>query len=160
MKFEHLVAGETRTIETCTDPAQILGRLRLLHRIAYLKLRGYEWQLIRKMYAAILTSIETKEYSWESNFDRFETILYRRTWGDSRTHHEKHPDREPTCRKRFYRDYNKPEGCPKNSPHSTWFGSGPSAVKRTVHHLCAACLIRDKQQREHPEGHPDCPHKD
>ena len=30
MKFEHLVAGETRTIETCTDPAQILGRLRLL----------------------------------------------------------------------------------------------------------------------------------
>ena len=30
MKFEHLVAGETRMIETCTDPAQILGRLRLL----------------------------------------------------------------------------------------------------------------------------------
>ena len=54
MKFEHMVAGETRTIETCTDPTQILGRLRLLHRIAYLKLRGYEWNLIRKMYAAIL----------------------------------------------------------------------------------------------------------
>ena len=69
MKFEHLVAGETRTIETCADPAQILGRLRLLRRISYLKLRGYEWPLIRKMYAAILTSIETKEYSWESNFD-------------------------------------------------------------------------------------------
>ena len=30
------------------------------------------------MYAAILTSIETGEYMWESNFDRFETILYRR----------------------------------------------------------------------------------
>ena len=27
IKFEHMVAGETRTIETCTDPAQILGRL-------------------------------------------------------------------------------------------------------------------------------------
>ena len=24
MRFEHLVAGETRTIETCTDPAEIL----------------------------------------------------------------------------------------------------------------------------------------
>ena len=23
-----------------------------------------------------------------------------------------------------------------------------------------ACLIRDWQQREHPEGSPDCPHKD
>ena len=27
IKFEHLVAGETHTIETCTEPAQILGRL-------------------------------------------------------------------------------------------------------------------------------------
>ena len=34
--------------------------------MAYLKLRGYEWNLIRKMYAAILTSIETKEYLWEA----------------------------------------------------------------------------------------------
>ena len=40
LRFEHLVAGETRTIETCTDLAQILGRLRLLRRISYLKLRG------------------------------------------------------------------------------------------------------------------------
>ena len=56
LRFEHLVAGETRTIETCSDPAQILGRLRLLRRIAYLKLRGIEWHLLRKMYAAILSS--------------------------------------------------------------------------------------------------------
>ena len=63
LRFEHLVAGETRTIETCTDPAQILGRLRLLRRIAYLKLRGIDWQLLRKMYTAILSSIETREYS-------------------------------------------------------------------------------------------------
>ena len=27
LRFEHLVAGETRTIETCTEPAEILGRL-------------------------------------------------------------------------------------------------------------------------------------
>ena len=81
IKFEHLVAGETRTIETCMDPAQILGRLRLLHRIAYLKLRGYERHLLRKMYAAILTSIETKEYSWESNFDRFENHPLQKSLG-------------------------------------------------------------------------------
>ena len=28
LKYEHLVAGESRTIETCTDPAEILGRLK------------------------------------------------------------------------------------------------------------------------------------
>ena len=38
LRFEHLVAGETRTIEMCTEPAQILGRLKLLRRVAYLKL--------------------------------------------------------------------------------------------------------------------------
>ena len=59
LRFEHLVAGETRTIETCADLAQILGRLRLLRRIAYLKLRGIDWQLLRKLYTAILSSIET-----------------------------------------------------------------------------------------------------
>ena len=41
MRFEHLVAGETRTIEMSTEPAEILGRLRLLRRMAYLKFRGY-----------------------------------------------------------------------------------------------------------------------
>ena len=160
IKFEHLVAGATRTIETCTDPAEILGRLRLLRRMAYLKLRGYDWMHIRKMYAAILTSIETKEYSWESNFDRFETILYRRVVMDNKPYHgEARPPPEREGRKRFCRDYNK-EGCPKNSPHPVWIGNGPAAVKRLVYHYCAACLIRDKQQREHPEGHQDCPHKD
>ena len=54
IRFEHLVAGETRTIELCTDPAQILGRLRLLRRIAYLRLRGYKWSLLRKMYCGHL----------------------------------------------------------------------------------------------------------
>ena len=73
--FEHLVAGELRTIELCTEPAQILGRLRLLCRMAYVKLRGYDWSLIRKMYAAILRSIEVKEYTWSDNFDQFKGIL-------------------------------------------------------------------------------------
>ena len=119
MKFEHMVAGESRTIETCSDPAEILGRFRLLRRIAYLKLRGYEWFLIRKMYAAILTSIDTKEYSWESNFDRFETILYRRAIIDNRSHNSETNRDKEQGRKQFCRDFNKPEGCPRNSPHTT-----------------------------------------
>ena len=163
IKFEHLVAGETRTIEMCTEPAQILGRLKLLRRIAYLKLRGFEWHLLRRMYAAILSSIETREYAWDSNFDRFETILYRRVMGDNSNPHNRNTMEsrgDTQGRKRFCRDYNKPEGCQKSSPHVVWMGSGQGATKRMVHHVCAACLIKDKQAREHPEGHPDCPHKD
>ena len=156
LKFEHLVAGETRTIETCAEPAQILGRLRLLRRMAYLKLRGMDWQLIRKMYAAILSSIETGEYSWESNFDRFESILYRKAMTE-RPMEKEHKPQEG--RKRYCRDYNKAEGCPMNSPHLVSFGKGPTAIKRMVYHCCAPCLARDKVLREHPEGHPECPHR-
>ena len=156
LKFEHLVAGETRTIETCADPAQILGRMQLLRCIAYLKLRGIEWHLLRKMYAAILGSIETREYSWESNFDWFESILYRRVLMERNMERDHHPQEGRKC---FCRDYNKPEECPKNSPHTVWFGTGAAASKKTVYHYCAACLIRDRQCRDHPEGHPECPHR-
>ena len=61
MAFEHLVAGEIRTIETCTDIVEMKVRLQLLRCIACLKIRGYEWQQIRTMYATILRSIETLE---------------------------------------------------------------------------------------------------
>ena len=67
LQFEHFIAGESRTIELCTEPSQILGRLRLLRCMAYAKLRGYDWHLIRKMYAVILTSIEARENTWDSN---------------------------------------------------------------------------------------------
>ena len=159
LKFEHLVAGETRTIEICTDPAEILSRLQLLRCIAYLKLRGVDWQLLRKMYAAILSSIETRKYSWESNFDRFESILYRRILTNKGMDRDGRDHRPQEGRKRFCRDFNKPEGCPKNSPHPVWIGTGTTANKRMVYHCCAACLIRDKTFREHPEGHPECPHR-
>ena len=170
LRFKHLVAGETQTIETCSDPAQILGRLRFLRRISYLKLRGIEWHLLRKMYAAILSSIETGEYSWESNFDRFESILYRKILTDrnaDRDHrsYDGNQDHKPTDgnqqegRKRYCKDYNKAEGCPRSSPHIAWIGTGPNATKRTVHHYCATCLVRDRTPREHPEIHPDCPHR-
>ena len=158
MRFEHLVAGETRTIEMCTEPAQILGRLRLLRRLAYLKLRGYEWFLLRKMYAAIVRSIKTGENSWGSNFDRFETMLYRRVMVENKPHNEQKG--EPMGRKRFCRDYNRPEGCTKPSPHPIWTGTGQNATRKLVYHYCATCLIKDKQGLDHPEGHPSCPHRD
>ena len=147
--FEHYVAGEARTIELCTEPAQIFGRLKLIRRIAYAKLRGYEWHLIRKMYAAILTSIEARENTWESNFDRFENILYRRL-------HKNPKDKE--VKKWYCRDYNRPEGCSRQSPHKAPVGA--AGIIKTVLHICAACWMKDKAEKKHPEGHETCPHRD
>ena len=158
LQFEHHIAGEVRTIETCTEPAQILGRLRLLRRMAYAKLRGYDWPIIRKMYAAILRSIEAKEYTWTDNFDRFETILYRRTQGQNREQNRVRYDREQT-KKWFCRDWNKAEGCSKQSPHKAWFGTGQNAISRSVVHICAACYMKDRSAKDHPECSDICPHK-
>ena len=160
LRFEHLVAGETKTIETCTEPAQILGRLQLLRRISYLRLRGFEWNLLRKMYAAILTSIETGENSWESNFDRFENMLYRRPQPDYKQKQDKHPEHTQSNKKWYCREWNKPEGCTKNNPHMAWFGSGHLAVRKQVNHACAACILKGRTVNDHPEGHPECPYKD
>ena len=146
LQFEHLVAEEARTIKLFTEPAQILGRLQLLRRMAYAKLRGYEWTLMRKMYAAILTSIEARENTWESSFD---SILYR---APNRTYKDKeHKD----SKKWFCRDYNSPKGCSKNSPHKAPVGA--AGIIRTVMHMCAPCWMKSKTERRHPEGHQSDP---
>ena len=160
MQFEHFVAGESRTIEMCTEPAQILGCLRLLRRMAYAKLRGYEWPLIRKMYAAILRSIETKENTWDNNFDRYETILYKRApVRREERREERQQSGTNSAKKWFCRDWNK-GNCSRTAPHKAWFGSGTNAVQRTVLHMCAICYMKEKAQKDHPEGHDSCPHKE
>ena len=123
LQFEHMVAGETRTIQMCTEPAQILGRLALLRRMAYAKLRGYDWPIIRKMYAAIVRSIEAQEHTWESNFDRYEAILYRRS---PHRKEEKQTSNTQNQKKWFCRDWNK-GNCTKSAPHKAWFGTGTNA---------------------------------
>ena len=157
MQFEHLIAGEMRTIETSTNPAEILGRLKLVRRMAYAKLRGYEWTQIRKMYAAILRSIEARDNTWECNFDRFEAILYRRP--PQPRERNQGTTGQNSNKKWFCRDWNK-GNCSKASPHKSWFGTGTNAIQRTVVHMCATCYMKDKQQKDHPEQHESCPHKE
>ena len=157
LQFEHHVAGEVRTIELCTEPAQILGRLKLLRRMAYAKLRGYDWPMVRKMYAAIVMSIKANEYTWESNFDHFEAILYRRPPSHSNHGRQGKSDDRPPPKKWFCRDWNKGE-CTRSAPHKATFGAGANAVSRTVHHICATCYGKDRSARDHPEGDDSCPH--
>ena len=150
LQFEHYVTGEARTIEVCTEPTQILGDLRLLRRMAYAKLRGYDWPLIRKMYTAILTAIETRENSWESSFDRFESILYKKP--------AQKPFKDKDNKKWFCRDYNSTGGCKKTSPHKAQVG--PAGINRTVLHICAKCYMQTRAENRHPEGHESCPYRD
>ena len=157
INFDHLVAGEMRTIEMCTEPAEILARIRLIRKMAYARLRGYDWVLIRKLYAAVLRAIESKECDWEANFDRFDAILYRRP--PMKPRQPEREDRGTQGKKWFCRDWNKPEGCTRSAPHKAWVGSGQNASQKTVLHICAACYMKERAAREHPECSDNCPHK-
>ena len=164
LTFEQFVAGETKMIQEGTDPAQILGRLQLMRRMAYLKLRGFDWSLVRKMYAAILRAIETKELKWSDPVDRYENMLYRKLGtnsgtytGKTRDHKE---DKNPQHNKKWFcRDWNR-DGCTKAAPHKAAFGSGQNTVYRQVLHMCAACYLKDKQVKDHTETSDACPHKE
>lgn len=138
MQFEHFVAGESRTIELCTDKVQCVGQLRLLRRISYLKLQGNEWPCIRTMYAAILHSIETGEMSWDPNFDRFEGILNGRpklSKSDDPKTRRKDPSATAPVKDWYCRAYNKPEGCPEGKSHWARIANRD----RFVQHICASC---------------------
>ena len=105
------------------------------------------------MYAAILTSIETGEYSWESNFDRFEMMLCKKVMVETRPPPDRYDTGDPSNR-RYCRDYNRPEGCPKNSPHQVWSGTGPNAVKRqyTTTVLTASSGTRSARSTQRVRG--------
>ena len=156
LTFDQFVAGETKTIEDCTEPAQIMGRMYLLRQMAYAKMRGYEWSLIRKMYAAILRGVETKEVRWGDSLERYEKILYRRpppSKAVSNINHRLEKGDREDKKKWFCRDYNR-DGCHKTSPHKAWFGTGTNAVQRQVIHMCAVCYLKDKNVKEHSENSP------
>ena len=125
MQYEHFIAGECRTIETCSEPEEIMGRLRLMRRTAYLKLRGNDWSTVTTMYAAILRSIKIGE----NIFDGFESIVNRKvkiekekdskSTNQDRNKQDKRENRAGRELGEWYcRAYDRPEGCPEN--HSHW----------------------------------------
>ena len=63
---------------------------------------------------------------------------------------DKERDKNLNKKQWYCRDYNR-DGCSKNPPHTAWFGSGASAVKRQVVHGCAVCLLKEKTIKEHPQ---------
>ena len=82
------------------------------------------------MYTAILTSIESRENTWDASFDRFENILYSKIQSTRPSKKDK---------KWYCRDYNKPSGCTRQSPHKAQVGV--AGITRTVIHMCATCWM-------------------
>ena len=161
LTFEQFVAGEVATICNSINLAERQGRTELLQRITQWNLRAsISWAQVRNAYAHILRKIENRETTWEDDWDRYERLIYDKVI----TNHGNNvrTQKQPSSIKKqnetvwFCKNYQKPEGCPKDSPHTGRIGN----QIRTMIHICATCWLRDKQKRSHSEASIDCPHRD
>ena len=151
------MAGEMVTITSTEDWLEAEGRTQLLQRIVLWKLRfNVTWAQIRNTYAHIIRKIENCEITWEADWDQFERHIYDKiaTPGTKAEKLKKSVGQSEFTW--FCKPYQKPDRCTCDSPHNDTI----KGKTRLVHHICAACIQKDKAKRYHSESSPDCPMKE
>lgn len=160
LTFECFVAGEARIIEKCSDPIEMLGRLRLLQRVCYWRAGGAQWTKVRSMYQAILRMIEDQEMPWLLplyQFDPLMNIDY-----DLIINPNKEFPKKPKWKRNdsevndnwFCKDFNRSE-CAEHPPHPVMF----KGIEKMAHHICARCWKEKRERQHHPESSSECPFK-
>ena len=153
ISFEQYIAGETKTIMSCSDVLEIKGRLNLMFRLAHLKQKGYGWNSLRSLYAAVVRSIEMHESAWTADWRHIEEmvidVLDRNVTG--KVSGKRQGDMW------FCRDFNRSDGCDLQAPHEAYINK----KKWWVKHMCATCWQKGQGVKVHAEVDPACPyHKD
>ena len=167
IKYEHLtyeqfVAGELVTIGNAVNKQEVKGRTSLLQRIATWRLRtNVSWPQIRQAFSHILRKIEDHEIDWTANWDEYERRIYDKVLitgnpNNSNTGSTNRPRRTNQEVIWFCKAFQKLEGCPKEAPHQGRVGN----IVRQMHHICAACWLRDKVKKNHSESSSECPQKE
>ena len=160
LSYEEFMAGELMTIRNARDPTEKTGRLELLSNIAQWRLRSnVSWPQVRSAYATIVRKVENCEINWEADWDRQERHIYDKV-APSQTKTQKNTRTTSNTQSNeivwFCRNYQKADGCPKESPHPGRVGTS----FKQMYHICAACWLKDKVKRMHPECSNDCPQRE
>ena len=153
LTYEQFVAGELCTIMNCSSATEHRGRVTLLQKISNWHLMiNASWNQIQNTHAHIIRKIENKEIGWAADFDRFEKHIFEKVSFKT----EKQDKRKTVNQDWFCKVFQKQEGCPKDAPHAAWIGN----QMKMVQHFCAACWLKDRSKRAHPECSTDCPLKE
>ena len=97
------------------------------------------WPQVRNTYAYIICKIENCEISWSADWDRFERHIYDKIAPiNAKTEKGKKAGgaTSPTDVTYFCKNYNKPDGCNKESPHLVRMITG----MKQLHHICHGML--------------------
>ena len=164
LNYEQFVAGEMCTIMNTDCPSERRGRVTLLQKITNWKLMiNASWIQIRNTYAHVLRKIENEEIDWTADFDKFEKHIFEKVSirAIEKTDKSERPSYKRSIavqnRDWFCKQFQKSEGCPKESPHIGKVGT----QNKTVQHFCAACWLKDRSTKKwHSESSPECPLKE
>ena len=153
LTYEQFMAGELVTIVNCQDEQEKYGRTQLLNRISLWKLRAnVTWLQVCNAYAHVIRRVANCEIDWTANRDNFERHIYDKiALSTSKIDKSKKPEITWFCKA-----FQRPEGCPKDSPHSAKTGNS----FKQVSHICATCWQKEKVKKSHAETSTDSPHRE
>ena len=166
MTYYQYIMGESKIIALTDEQDEQNGRLRLMNKIAYAMDETNNWSACRDYCAAVVVAIEMGEEEWTSNHRRFESVLprivytidkqYNTSKGQS-TKKQKH-DRGDTKRRVpetcFCKLYNRGT-CSEQANHMGKYKEEAKLV--FLQHICAKCLLKNKEKSPHPENSEACP---
>ena len=126
-------------------------RIEHLNALMYLA-TVYEWSAVRSYHAAVLMEIERGRRRWG---DSFATIENRSFAGCSKKSSLSY-DKVDTKRSAvlFSREFNK-SNCSHGKDHFAML----RGERKCLSHICAACWVKDRLEKSHPESAAECPHK-
>ena len=159
LTYEQFLAGELTTITLCEDSLEARGRTDLLQRIALWRVRAnVSWAQVRNTYAHIIRKLENREIDWHVDFDKFERHIYDKIApvGKSERNRKSTSNSSSPELVWFCKNYQRPEGCPKESPHTIKTATG----YKQAQHICAGCWSKDRVKRMHSESSAECPYKE
>ena len=157
LNFCQFVGGECRTIQKTLNETELMGRLRVLSKVAYMYDQCKDWEKARGAYFAILSSIEEGEATWDSTFGHYDIMCPPR-WEEPPTSSGYKPDMKSSKPKQlggkkefFCRDFQKNE-CTMQAPHKAWIRNSYEMVD----HFCATCFKNKCGKLPHG-ANADCP---
>ena len=127
-----------------------IAKLEHLISLMYLS-KSHDWESVRELHASVLHEIELGNKKWGDSFIDVEVRslpIAKQFKNPSSVTSNKQYFTDTFCRK-----FNRGE-CLKNSPHSLTLKSGETIW---VKHICASCLQKNKEVRNHPEISDECP---
>ena len=155
LTYEQFMAGELNTIMNIVSSEEHRGRVALLQKISNWKLlANVSWPQIRNTYAHVLRKIENRELGWNTDFNHFKRHIYEKLAMSKLDKIDKNKFRSSTDW--FCKQYQKLEGCSRESPHPVKFGN----QTKQAYHFCATCWNKDKVKKLHSESALECPYKE